>query len=153
MKNRDKRYWANKYHFLAKMGGKCEECGYDKSPHALEFAHKDPFMKKLAPARALQMANRERIWEELQKCRLLCANCHKIETWTDPRIKEKLTRGQLPPGEERPAKRPSGVIYNGNCSICAKAWKSKNPVTRYCSELCRKRDEGRRRMRRLRAAE
>ena len=58
-------------------GGKCEICGYDKYIGALDFHHKDPSQKKFNIAAAkLRQFNNETI-EELNKCQMLCANCHR----------------------------------------------------------------------------
>ena len=58
-------------------GGKCEICGYDKYIGALDFHHKDPSQKKFNIAAAkLRQFNNETI-EELDKCQMLCANCHR----------------------------------------------------------------------------
>jgi hypothetical protein len=58
------------------LGGKCTECGYKKCLAALEFHHLDPTEKDLDPSRILN-----RSWEniliELDKCILVCSNCHK----------------------------------------------------------------------------
>jgi hypothetical protein len=63
---------------IAYLGGKCVRCGYDKHPAALEFHHRDPNEKDFTIA---DVANRA--WEvirmELDKCDLLCSNCHRIE--------------------------------------------------------------------------
>ena len=58
------------------MGGKCQCCGYDKCIQALEFHHINPNEKEFSFG-----DNTNRSWkdtrEELQKCILLCANCHR----------------------------------------------------------------------------
>ena len=58
-------------------GGCCEICGYNKSLRALTFHHRDPSNKKfgLDKENTLRHSWNE-ILEELQKCNLLCANCH-----------------------------------------------------------------------------
>ena len=61
---------------LAYKGSKCESCGYDKYKGALEFHHKDP--KKKDP-QGLRKYKREKLFAELDKCVLLCANCHREE--------------------------------------------------------------------------
>jgi len=58
-------------------GGKCEICGYDKCISALEFHHKDPTKKDFTLAKAKLTTFNEKIQEELDKCALLCANCHR----------------------------------------------------------------------------
>lgn len=61
---------------LAYKGGKCEHCGYDKYRGALEFHHRDPMQKDPA---GLRKYNRTKLFAELDKCVLLCANCHREE--------------------------------------------------------------------------
>jgi 5-methylcytosine-specific restriction endonuclease McrA len=57
-------------------GGKCQHCGYDKYRGALEFHHIDPSEKE---ALGLRKWNRKKLYKELDKCVLLCANCHREE--------------------------------------------------------------------------
>ena len=58
------------------MGDFCQICGYDKCASALEFHHIDMTEKELA----FNMAKNQS-WEivsnELRKCILVCANCHR----------------------------------------------------------------------------
>lgn len=57
-------------------GGKCEHCGYDKYRGALEFHHKDPSQKDPKGLKAYKLS---RLFAEVDKCVLLCANCHREE--------------------------------------------------------------------------
>ena len=57
-------------------GGKCEHCGYSKYVGALEFHHKDPKQKDPKGLRAYKLS---RLFAEVDKCILLCSNCHKEE--------------------------------------------------------------------------
>lgn len=59
------------------LGGKCIRCGYSESPYALEFHHLDPSKKDFNIGKRITKI--ERMKEELDKCILLCANCHRIE--------------------------------------------------------------------------
>lgn len=56
-------------------GGKCVKCGYSKCFGAMDFHHLDP--KKKDP-NWKRMKNRklESVIEELDKCILVCKNCH-----------------------------------------------------------------------------
>ena len=56
-------------------GGKCEKCGYDKCKNALDFHHTDPTKKEFT----VSSANKswESIKKELDKCIMVCANCHR----------------------------------------------------------------------------
>lgn len=56
-------------------GGKCEICGYNKCLGALEFHHLDPSQKDYQPARMGKFDEISK--KELDKCQLLCSNCHR----------------------------------------------------------------------------
>ena len=60
------------------FGSKCTVCGYDKCREALEWHHIDPSTKDITPAKVFSRSY-DRILEELSKCVLLCANCHREE--------------------------------------------------------------------------
>jgi len=55
-------------------GGCCSRCGYSKSIGALEFHHLDPSEKDFAIGG--KSWSYERLKEEVDKCILVCANCH-----------------------------------------------------------------------------
>ena len=57
-------------------GGKCVLCGYDKSMSALHFHHVDPTIKSEQPTKVIGQWSIERAKEELDKCILVCSNCH-----------------------------------------------------------------------------
>ncbi|MFT4250042.1 MAG: hypothetical protein ACMXYD_01640 [Candidatus Woesearchaeota archaeon] len=57
----------------------CEHCGEEENV-CLEFHHPDPEQKDLAPSQMKQLAySIARIQEEMNKCVVLCANCHRKE--------------------------------------------------------------------------
>ncbi len=60
------------------LGGKCGRCGYDKHSAALEFHHTNPDEKTFNIG---NVANKSwnSIVSELDKCELVCSNCHRIE--------------------------------------------------------------------------
>lgn len=58
-------------------GGKCERCGYSKYVGALEFHHRDPTKKDYGIAENGHTKSWARTKEELDKCIMLCSNCHK----------------------------------------------------------------------------
>lgn len=65
---------------IAYLGGKCIKCDYDKCPAAFDFHHKDPSQKDFAIGR--QTWNEfEKLKPELDKCDLLCRNCHAEFHW------------------------------------------------------------------------
>lgn len=60
------------------LGGKCSKCGYAKCLGALHFHHTDPTKKDFQINRAVTLSL-ERVKPEIEKCILLCANCHAEE--------------------------------------------------------------------------
>lgn len=58
-------------------GGKCEYCGYDRCIWVLEFHHLDPDKKDMSISRDGNTQGWEKIKRELEKCILVCANCHR----------------------------------------------------------------------------
>ena len=57
-------------------GGKCEICGYDRCKSALEFHHVDPNKKKFGIGEGNTRSLDENK-KEVDKCVLVCANCHR----------------------------------------------------------------------------
>jgi len=66
-----KKLWCVDY-----LGGRCTKCGYDKCIAALEFHHRNPSEKEFGFA-VQQKRSYKRLAKELDKCDLLCANCHR----------------------------------------------------------------------------
>ncbi len=58
-------------------GGKCQICGYDRCPEALEFHHLVKSEKDFGISNKGYTRSWSRIKEELDKCVLLCSNCHR----------------------------------------------------------------------------
>lgn len=73
----------NKIRAVNYLGGKCMRCGFDH-PSALQFHHRDPSTKTFSVTSKELSTPRKRPWDtviipELDKCDLLCANCHFLE--------------------------------------------------------------------------
>lgn len=66
----------NKERAIEYKGGKCIICEYNRCTTALEFHHLDPTKKDFGIS-----SNTNRAWdkikEELDKCILVCSNCHR----------------------------------------------------------------------------
>ena len=61
-------------------GGKCIKCGYNKCNAALDFHHLEPEHKDFSISHFNRRSwdeNKELIISELDKCILLCSNCHR----------------------------------------------------------------------------
>jgi len=72
----DKRRKELKQMAIATKGGACELCGYTKCEAALVFHHLEPERKVFSLSAKGITRSWERIKSELEKCILLCANCH-----------------------------------------------------------------------------
>ena len=86
-----------------KLSSGCIKCGYNKNPKALEFNHIDPSTKyrdrngktidisRMALASGKDSLVKSRysmktILKEIEKCEILCANCHRETTFPDSQI-------------------------------------------------------------------
>lgn len=76
-----RRYLDNlKLKAIEYAGGKCQECGYNKCMRALHFHHVDPSLKEFGIFESRPGFKKTRNWDllkiEIDKCILLCGNCH-----------------------------------------------------------------------------
>ena len=62
---------------IAYKGNKCQCCGYNKCTQALEFHHIDPSQKDFGLGAKGYTRSWDKNKEELDKCVLVCANCHR----------------------------------------------------------------------------
>ena len=79
---RRKKIRERKDKLVQSKGGRCEHCQQSFShPHVYDFHHKDPTTKEFSIGYALTRTNIpiEDLLKEVDKCLMLCANCHRIE--------------------------------------------------------------------------
>lgn len=68
---------AIKKQLVAYKGGKCERCGYNKCIAALQFHHIDETIKDFEiSANYNEKHPMSELKQEVDKCILVCANCH-----------------------------------------------------------------------------
>lgn len=72
-----KRRRAVKALAIEYKGGKCQLCGYNKYQGALDLHHVDPKQKEFNISRKGHSRSWERVKKEIDKCILVCANCHR----------------------------------------------------------------------------
>ena len=70
---RNRKLWAIEY-----LGGNCSACAGVFHPAVYEFHHIDPTKKDRDPSKMLQLSLLK-LTIELDKCILLCANCHRFK--------------------------------------------------------------------------
>jgi hypothetical protein len=107
---------------VEQFGGKCQICGYNKCVDALEFHHIDEKLKLENPTYVIMRWAWVRAKSELEKCILVCANCHR-------EIHHKKCNSEL-----------INLIkpwVDIECKCCKKMFSTKLPDQLYCSNGCR----------------
>lgn len=66
---------AAKHEAVRRLGGRCEKCGETRE-HILAFHHINPSEKDDTPSRLLADSKITEFFKEIDKCILLCNNCH-----------------------------------------------------------------------------
>ncbi len=73
-----KRRIFKKEVLVKQSGGKCSDCGGVFHHCVYDFHHLDPKLKNYFPAYAINQLSKVKVQEEIKKCIMLCANCHRI---------------------------------------------------------------------------
>ena len=131
--NQKLRGLKRKYETIISHGGKCEMCGYNKNISALEFHHLNPKEKEIKlDTRIFSNTNLVDLKKELDKCILLCSNCHKEIHYPD------LTMTYIPEILEKAKDKKSfsSKETGKRCPICGNRFLSVRGKI-YCSEKCR----------------
>jgi 5-methylcytosine-specific restriction endonuclease McrA len=58
------------------LGGKCQNCGFSSYLSSLQFHHVNSYNKEFTISKDINFKNFNKILSELDKCCLLCSNCH-----------------------------------------------------------------------------
>lgn len=75
------RRWKNRKENAVKYkGGQCEDCHGVFPSAVFEFHHLDPSEKEFNWTK-MRLVSNSKLLSELDKCALLCANCHRIRHW------------------------------------------------------------------------
>jgi heterodisulfide reductase subunit B len=61
---------------------KCTKCGFNHIA-ALDFHHEDPSEKEYNVNRLVSNGQFKKAYEEIKKCIVLCANCHRIHHYEE----------------------------------------------------------------------
>jgi hypothetical protein len=73
---------------------KCTKCGFSHSA-ALDFHHTNPKEKDGNVHEFVSNGNFAKAYKEIEKCIVLCANCHRIHHYEERLIKKAHRSGQL----------------------------------------------------------
>jgi len=69
----------------------CKECGYKEYPVALDFDHINPKTKEFNIGTSYTSVSLKRLHKEIDKCQILCANCHRVKTHASRICMERKT--------------------------------------------------------------
>lgn len=75
----------------ARVGG-CSRCS-EKHPACLDFHHRDGKKDKLGNIGEIRRFSYRRILEEIAKCDVLCANCHRKHHWDERQKQLQVSEG------------------------------------------------------------
>lgn len=73
----NERNQKRKREAVDRFGDKCFDCKLTYPQYVYQFHHLDPEHKDVNPSYAMSK-NPTNMWKELDKCIMLCANCHMI---------------------------------------------------------------------------
>lgn len=79
-RNRDRRAANRKWYQELKSNTPCAKCGVKYPYYVMDYDHKDPTNKKHCIAHMMGHSKKA-LQNEINKCELLCANCHRIKTY------------------------------------------------------------------------
>lgn len=78
IKQRYKQWWRE---FKSSLS--CSRCG-ENHPATLDFHHSDPSEKEFDIHSAVSRGwGKQRILDEIERCEVLCANCHRKHHWEE----------------------------------------------------------------------
>jgi len=125
-----------KQRLIDSLGGECVICGYNKCNAALELHHLNEGEKEFSFGQIIANPKAwERIVDEVRKCVLLCACCHRevhhldgVEVPEDaPRFNEEYADYKSKEREE------TRHLYYDDCPVCGE---EKNKVNKTCPRAC-----------------
>jgi hypothetical protein len=75
---RKRKYSRRVFFAKDKISKGCQKCGYDKRAISLDYHHTDKDSKNMSVAERISRGHsKQNIIKEVERCRVLCANCHR----------------------------------------------------------------------------
>lgn len=64
----------------------CMDCGYSEHGVALDFDHRPDEEKLFPPSSMRVLGTWQQMLDEIAKCDVVCANCHRVRTFSRPSL-------------------------------------------------------------------
>lgn len=123
-------YWCHRHRrklrAIKRFGSQCAKCGYDKCIAALEFHHRDPTSKRF-DWYSMRSSGWDKVVIELQKCDLLCANCHRELHYDFAKVEAYQQREKVLADRK---------LVEMICLFCNKSFKPVRRTQLFCSFKC-----------------
>lgn len=128
-----KRSRNNKLNMITYKGGACSRCNYNRCFAAFDFHHRDPKQKDFRLSKLKGSALSISIMNELDKCDLLCAVCHREVhyEWIVKKRQSKPSTNLLHPDETKHCTKcnidmPKSMFYKFSGSVDGLSWECKH---------------------------
>jgi hypothetical protein len=81
----------------------CADCGDSYPPYVMDFDHRDPVRKLFAiTTGSAKLVSREKLIVEIEKCDIVCANCHALRTFASlMERRRRCTPDEWAPGKSQ----------------------------------------------------
>lgn len=80
--DRKRACWREQQRLLNELRSvPCLDCGGRFAVVSMEFDHRDPASKRSAVSRLIGRTSTVRLLDEVAKCDIVCANCHRLRTF------------------------------------------------------------------------
>jgi hypothetical protein len=81
VRNKDKRNKLVKHIQESKSNKVCMDCGHSYPHFVMDYDHRPGVDKKSNVSNVSNFSSLVDLMEEIEKCDLVCANCHRMRTW------------------------------------------------------------------------
>lgn len=135
------RRYRMKTEAIRLKGGKCIKCEWTGNIAAFQFHHRDPTKKDFTISQSPKVSW-EKYWNEIEKCDLLCANCHATihADNTNPTFLQDVMdyAGRTLISSNVPWKNQTHIPtkYSRKCPVCKSDFDTSRREQQMCSKKC-----------------
>lgn len=101
------------------LGGKCIKCGHKGYAASFEFHHRDPSKKEFQISSG-NTNSWETVKKEVEKCDLLCSNCHRETHYSSQELEDDIRRHLYDPPIPPRVCSLCGVLVTRRGALCVK---------------------------------